>query len=72
MACLLICQSPGILIIDVLDIAVACHDGAACCFVAMQELLKSIDDLVVVVQCMGEVVDSGAACATLHGPILYT
>jgi len=32
MACLLTCQSPDILKMDVVDIAVA---GTACCFVAM-------------------------------------
>jgi len=32
MACLLTCQSPGILKMDVVDIAVV---GTACCFMAM-------------------------------------
>jgi len=32
MVCLLTCQSPGILKMDVVDIALA---GTACCFVAM-------------------------------------
>ena len=38
MACLLTCQSPGILKMDVVDIAVA---GTACCFVAMAEAVEA-------------------------------
>jgi len=46
MACLMTCQSPGILSMDVVDITVA---GTACCLI-MAVAVKSIDDLGIVVQ----------------------
>ena len=74
MASLLLCQSPGILNIDVVDIAVAAHAGAACCFLAIAKAVEVRRRPPIVVVHIAIIIENGSllfarlsvSCIELH------